>query len=240
MVPVRVHAHPTMRQRGFRLLGLAAILSGLITVSGCTQSSGDQVEALTSVVEENRQRQEALAARQQELLDTQKKLIEDGRAKQLALIEESRARMVSANALSGKTSDISKTIQSRSNQSTPTQEKPEVKKASAGSTGRVAGNITLNAPWKCVPDRLKAVINEVSRRYGPVTVNSTHRSSRNNRRVGGARNSYHLRCQAVDFRVHGDTRAALRFLQSHPHVGGLKRYRSGFIHIDTGPKRTWR
>ena len=62
---------------------------------------------------------------------------------------------------------------------------------------------------------------------------------RRNRMVGGKKRSYHLKCQAVDFRVKGNNRGLSRFLRSHPSVGGFKRYASGFYHIDTGPRRTW-
>lgn len=105
--------------------------------------------------------------------------------------------------------------------------------------GAKAGRLRINAAWKCVPPRLKKVINQIRVKYGPVTINSTHRTRRHNRMVGGKRRSYHLRCQAVDFRVHANTRGLTRWLARHPLVGGYKRYRSGFYHIDTGPKRTW-
>lgn len=111
--------------------------------------------------------------------------------------------------------------------------------AYAPRAGAKAGRLRVNAAWKCVPNRLKKVINQIRVKYGPVTVSSTHRSRRHNRMVGGKRRSYHLRCQAVDFRVHGRTRGLTRWLARHPSVGGYKRYRSGFFHIDTGPKRTW-
>ncbi|MFD0916708.1 D-Ala-D-Ala carboxypeptidase family metallohydrolase [Pseudahrensia aquimaris] len=113
------------------------------------------------------------------------------------------------------------------------------KKAFVPSVSRKAGRLRVNAPWNCVPKRLKGVIYQIRKRWGPVTINSTHRSHRHNRRVGGKRRSYHLKCQAVDFRVHGSTRGLLTWLKRHPSVGGYKRYRSGFFHIDTGPKRTW-
>lgn len=99
--------------------------------------------------------------------------------------------------------------------------------------------IHYNAPSKCVPSRLKAVLNDVSRKYGPITVNSTYRSPSKNRQIGGKKSSWHLKCAAVDFRVHAKTSGLLSYLRSHKSVGGYKRYRSGFYHIDTGPKRTW-
>ena len=116
----------------------------------------------------------------------------------------------------------------------PEQAIEATKAAFAGA--RVATNAK---PWDCVPGQLKTVLGEVSRKFGPVEVNSTHRSSGNNRRVGGRKGSYHLRCAAVDFRVRGSSKGLTRFLANHKLVGGYKRYSSGFYHIDTGPKRTW-
>lgn len=99
--------------------------------------------------------------------------------------------------------------------------------------------ITLNDPWRCVPGRLKNVIRTIAKKYGRVVVNSTHRSWAHNRRVGGKPRSYHLKCRAIDFNVYGNTRGLSRWLRRHPHVGGFKRYKSGYFHIDDGPRRTW-
>lgn len=102
-----------------------------------------------------------------------------------------------------------------------------------------SGRIKFNASWKCVPRKLKTVIYQVSQKFGPVIVNSTNRSRRKNRRIGGAKKSWHIGCRAVDFRVKGRTRGLYSWLRKHPNVGGLKRYRSGFYHIDIGPRRSW-
>ncbi|WP_054000473.1 YcbK family protein [Ahrensia marina] len=99
--------------------------------------------------------------------------------------------------------------------------------------------IHFNAPSKCVPARLKKVLNSVAAKYGPITVNSTFRSSKRNRKIGGKKRSWHLKCGAVDFRVHAGTKGLLSYLRKNKNVGGYKRYRSGFYHIDVGPKRTW-
>ncbi len=95
-----------------------------------------------------------------------------------------------------------------------------------------------DSSW-CVPPRLKMVLNRVSRRFGEVTVTSTRRRWLENRRVGGARGSYHRRCQAVDFRVAGGSSAVLSYLRSQDAVGGYKLYSGGHFHIDNGPRRTW-
>ncbi|PRD53282.1 YcbK family protein [Phyllobacterium myrsinacearum] len=99
--------------------------------------------------------------------------------------------------------------------------------------------IQYKAPANCVPERLKNVLNRVSAAYGPITVNSTVRSRNANRRAGGREKSYHLSCQAVDFRVHGSASGLLQHLSGSKEVGGFKRYPAGYYHIDTGPRRSW-
>lgn len=99
--------------------------------------------------------------------------------------------------------------------------------------------IDYKAPSKCVPERLKNVLSRVSAKYGPITVNSTVRTRTRNNRVGGKDQSYHLSCQAVDFRVHGGSSGLMSHLSSSGDVGGLKRYPAGYYHIDTGPRRSW-
>jgi hypothetical protein len=105
-------------------------------------------------------------------------------------------------------------------------------------------SITDSAPcirWvassRCIPERLHVAINHVARNYGRVRVNSTCRSPSHNRRVGGARHSFHLRGRAADIRVFGNIRGAARYLRRV--AGGYKHYGGGLFHIDTGPKRSW-
>lgn len=104
-----------------------------------------------------------------------------------------------------------------------------------GSSSRVAYNDTK---W-CVPSKLKRVVDRVADEFGPVTVTSTNRWWLENWWKGGASNSYHLDCEAVDFTVRANPRAVVAFLKMQPAVGGYKYYRSGHYHIDTGPRRTW-
>ncbi len=114
------------------------------------------------------------------------------------------------------------------------QPQPEIGRSLSG------GGVKWVANSGCLDSRLRAVIYQVANNFGPVTVNSTCRSRRHNARVGGARHSHHLSGNAVDFRVHGrGARGVHAFLRSHPSVGGLKFYRRGFFHIDTGSRRTW-
>lgn len=89
----------------------------------------------------------------------------------------------------------------------------------------------------CLPDRLRTAIAYVAQNFGRVRVNSTCRSPRHNRRVGGARRSWHLKGRAADIRVFGNIGKTARYLRRV--VGGFKHYDGGLFHIDTGPRRRW-
>jgi uncharacterized protein YcbK (DUF882 family) len=57
---------------------------------------------------------------------------------------------------------------------------------------------------------------------------------------GVAKKSYHLRGQALDIRIPGCDLRTLKKLAFKLRSGGVGYYpRSQFIHIDTGPVRTW-
>jgi hypothetical protein len=91
----------------------------------------------------------------------------------------------------------------------------------------------------CLAKPLRAVLAEVATNFGPLRVNSTCRSKHHNAKVGGAKRSYHLTGNAVDFRISGAVQPVLDFLTGKRAVGGLKHYGFGVFHIDTGPRRTW-
>jgi len=103
------------------------------------------------------------------------------------------------------------------------------------------GTITLraSAPTNCLPGSLQEVVADVASKFGPVSVESTHRNTSRNWRAGGARHSLHLSCRAIDFRVRTRTRGVMAYLSSRPEVGGIKMYRNGLIHIDNGTRRSW-
>ncbi len=112
--------------------------------------------------------------------------------------------------------------------------KTPVPSAPSGSaTG--GGGIHWKASASCLDSSLRAVIAHVAANYGKVRVNSTCRSRKHNRRVGGAPRSYHLSGKAADIRVFGNVRATFAYLRTA--VGGLKHYGGGLFHIDTGPRR---
>lgn len=108
------------------------------------------------------------------------------------------------------------------------------------STARVEKvHFQAHTPERCLPHDLLDVIYDVAERFGEVQILSTFRDQERNRRVGGAEQSYHLSCQAIDFRVEGRQAGLLSYLQNRPEVGGLKRYPMGYFHIDNGPRRSW-
>jgi len=116
---------------------------------------------------------------------------------------------------------------------------------SASSTGFASlvakGTIALRAstPTNCLPGDLREVVADIASRFGPVSIQSTHRSPSRNRRAGGARHSLHLACRAMDFRIKARARGVMAYLRARAEVGGLKIYRNGIIHIDNGQRRTW-
>ena len=112
---------------------------------------------------------------------------------------------------------------------------PEPKAAAPAGSLSGGGSIRWAANSGCLASSLRTVIAHVAANFGAVTVNSTCRSPRHNRRVGGARKSYHLTGSAADFRVRGNVRGAMAYLRGA--VGGLKHYGGGLFHIDTGPRR---
>jgi hypothetical protein len=94
----------------------------------------------------------------------------------------------------------------------------------------------------CIPAKLRMLLNTVAWHFGKkVHIQSGFRSRRHNRRVGGARHSYHLRCQAVDIQVRGVGKYELaRFLKKLPGRGGVGTYCNvSTVHIDVGPRRSW-
>ena len=90
--------------------------------------------------------------------------------------------------------------------------------------------------------RLLGLLSKIERNFGrPVTVTSGCRSHAANRRAGGARGSYHMRCMAADIRVPGVSEGTLLRYAAHLHgAGGVGTYcGNSIVHIDVGPKRAW-
>ncbi len=98
------------------------------------------------------------------------------------------------------------------------------------------------AKISCIPDNLRMILNTVAWHFDSrVHIQSGYRSKRHNRRVGGAKGSYHVHCEAVDIQVSGVNKYELaRFLKTLPGRGGVGTYcAKSTVHIDVGPKRNW-
>jgi len=73
----------------------------------------------------------------------------------------------------------------------------------------------------------------------PITVTSGYRCPVHNRNVGGATQSRHMQGQAADLVVAGVSPAAVAQAADRVGLGGIGVYKSGFTHVDIGPKRRW-
>lgn len=80
---------------------------------------------------------------------------------------------------------------------------------------------------------------------GEIIVISGYRSPKTNRLLAQnnpavAKKSYHVKGRAIDIRIPGKSTKVMRDISINLGVGGVGYYsRSDFIHLDTGPRRTW-
>lgn len=106
----------------------------------------------------------------------------------------------------------------------------------APSVGYVQINVrTIEALW---------AVQQYLRHDGvdsPIVVHSGYRSPQTNAQIeGAARYSYHMWGKAVDFHVPGvDLGELAAVCQACPASGGVGYYPEGWVHMDTGPKRSW-
>jgi len=94
----------------------------------------------------------------------------------------------------------------------------------------------------CIRPEILQLVEIIERKYGKkATVTSGYRSPSRNRKAGGARNSMHIYCKAVDIQVEGVSKWNLaKYIRTIPGRGGVGTYcRTKSVHIDIGPKRDW-
>lgn len=108
-------------------------------------------------------------------------------------------------------------------------------------TNFVSLESALSNKLSCAPDTLKDALKKAQSELGSLSIVSGYRSPEYNRRVGGARYSYHTRCQAADVRVVGvSPNRVAKYFASIDDIGGIGTYSNhSFVHIDIGPKRAW-
>lgn len=96
--------------------------------------------------------------------------------------------------------------------------------------------------------KLLSILYLINQRIGnrnPFSVISGYRSAETNRKLallnaGVAKNSFHVRGQAIDIRIPGIETALITQVGLKLRVGGVGYYaKSNFTHIDTGPRRHW-
>lgn len=79
----------------------------------------------------------------------------------------------------------------------------------------------------------------------PIEVVSGYRSRATNEMLrrntrGVAKNSYHMRAMAMDIRIQDRSVSQIARAATSLNGGGVGRYsRSNFVHVDSGPLRTW-
>lgn len=101
---------------------------------------------------------------------------------------------------------------------------------------RGTGAIKIEA---ALMDKLQALRNKLG---APLIVNSAYRSPAHNRKVGGAKNSYHVRGMAVDISMANQDPqkfVAAALACGFQGIGWYPPGKGNFIHLDIGPKRTW-
>lgn len=72
----------------------------------------------------------------------------------------------------------------------------------------------------------------------PVTVNSAYRTESYNKKIGGAKSSYHMKGQAFDIVVKGRTPLEVARYAQTLNINGIIQY-NGFVHVDSRPARYW-
>lgn len=86
-------------------------------------------------------------------------------------------------------------------------------------------------------DKLQALRNALG---APMIINSAYRSDAHNKAVGGAKASQHLTGKAFDVSMTNHTPAAFIAAARRAGFTGIGTYpRQNFVHIDTGPARSW-
>jgi len=99
---------------------------------------------------------------------------------------------------------------------------------------RGTGRLLIN---ETALDKLQALRDRLGR---PLIVRSSYRSPEHNRAVGGAKASKHLEGAAFDIAMRNHDPQAFEAAARAVGFKGFGFYpRSGFIHIDLGPARTW-
>ena len=87
----------------------------------------------------------------------------------------------------------------------------------------------------CLLSELRAVLADVTARFGAVTAIAAHQMKTANHIAGSIREKLHHDCKAIDFRPDPRRVEEIKaYLRGRPEISGIDSYRDGVIHIDTG------
>ena len=84
-------------------------------------------------------------------------------------------------------------------------------------------------------------LSSIESSFGKLNVTSGYRDPAQNKRVGGAKDSAHMRANAVDVTFSGDEVKTLKLVEiaSKAGIGGIGVYKPGVVHLDTENRRVW-
>lgn len=101
--------------------------------------------------------------------------------------------------------------------------------------------INTNTTTSCFPPRLIGFIEELTAKFGNVVIQSGYRDAKHNARVGGAKHSQHIHCNAVDFSIPGVDKREVRAYLAANFSGraGIGYYCNNRFHLDVGTPRQW-
>lgn len=120
--------------------------------------------------------------------------------------------------------------------STPTAgQEPGAAAAAAGLTFSQGVNKNIN---EGIAEKVKGIQSAFG---GALTISSGYRDPKHNKKVGGAKNSAHMRKNAVDVKFNGGIPETLKLIKvaSQMGIGGIGVYRPGSVHLDTENRRAW-
>lgn len=107
-------------------------------------------------------------------------------------------------------------------------------------TGLLVQNESVQT--SCFKPQLVSMLHDAEAHFGKkIVVTSGFRDPAHNQRVGGAKRSQHLHCNAADIQMVGVSKWDLaRYFRSRADIGGVGTYCStNSIHVDIGPRRDW-
>jgi hypothetical protein len=104
-----------------------------------------------------------------------------------------------------------------------------------GPIASASGDEGQTAPGDCQLSDLRAVLSDVSARFGGVTMVAAHQFNTRNHISGSTREKLHHDCKAIDFRPDHPSRLQeiKTYLRSRPEITGVESYRDGVIHMDS-------